>query len=65
MILRDAVQFILKYRPGATDRQLTEAIFGDDRRHADINQVCRSLEAVRIVERRKSNGGPFQNYIVA
>ncbi len=55
-MLSNVILFILKYRPQATDRQLSEAIFGSDNRHQDVNQGCRLLEARGLIQRTVVDG---------
>jgi hypothetical protein len=50
--LRQVIQYIVERRPGATDRQLTEAIYGADQRHQQVNQECR---ACAEIERRQDS----------
>ncbi len=61
--LREVILFILERRPNATDRQLSEAIYGSDRGHQQINQECRLLEGARLVQRAKSPTGSIKNHL--
>jgi hypothetical protein len=57
--LREVIVYVVRRRPGINDRQLTEAIYGSDERHQQVNAECRaSVE----IERRQS-GTHIQNYI--
>jgi len=57
--LREVIVYIVRRRPGITDRQLTESIYGSDERHQQVNTECRSC---REIERRQ---GPahIENHI--
>jgi hypothetical protein len=48
--LREVIVYIVCRRPGITDRQLTEAIYGSDERHQQVNTECRNC---REIERRQ------------
>ena len=59
--LREVIVYIVRRRPGITDRQLTEAIFGSDERHQQVNAECRICTEI---ERRQSEtwiGNYFRN----
>jgi hypothetical protein len=51
--LREVIVFIVRHRPGITDRQLTEAIYGSDDRHQQVNAECRTSPEI---DRRQSAG---------
>jgi hypothetical protein len=40
--LREVIVYIVRRRPDITDRQLTEAIYGSDERHQQVNAECRA-----------------------
>jgi len=44
------IVYIVRRRPGITDRQLTEAIYGSDERHQQVNAECRNCPEI---ERRQ------------
>ena len=48
--LREVIVYIVRRRPGITDRHLTEAIYGSDERHQQVNTECRNC---REIERRQ------------
>jgi len=44
--LREVIVYIVRRRPGITDRQLTEAIYGSDERHQQVNAECRNCPGI-------------------
>jgi hypothetical protein len=56
--LREVIVYIVRRRPGITDRQLTEAIYGSDERHPQVNAECRYCSEI---EQRP--GRIIENYI--
>ena len=44
--LREVIVYVVRRRPGITDRQLTEAIYGSDKRHQQVNAECRSCSEI-------------------
>jgi hypothetical protein len=59
--LRNTIIGILERRGPATDRGLTEAIFGSDKQHQTINGECRYLEMLGLIARRKGADGIIRN----
>jgi len=59
--LRQVILFILERRHLATDRELSEAIYGSDKGHQQINQECRLLAAAGKMHRTKIADHPIQN----
>jgi len=57
--LREVIVYIVRRRPGISDRQLTEAIYGSDERHQQVNAECR---ACAEIERRQGEMH-IENYI--
>jgi hypothetical protein len=57
--LREIIVYIVRRRPGITDRHLTEAIYGSDERHQQVNTECRNC---REIERRQG-AAHIGNYI--
>jgi hypothetical protein len=62
MTLADFVIEIMRRRPGITDRQLAEAIFGTPQRVQQINSECRHLENIGRLERKKVGDEPIGNW---
>jgi len=60
--LSQVILFILERRNGSTDRELSEAIYGNDRGHQQINQECRLLERRGQLLRAKSGGNLIGNF---
>jgi hypothetical protein len=58
--LRQVILYIIERRLGITDRQLTEAIYGSDERHQQVNQKCRSS---RPEINRRQGASHIGNYI--
>jgi hypothetical protein len=44
--LRKVIVYIVERRPSITDRQLTEAVYGSDDRHQQVNAECRSCPEI-------------------
>lgn len=63
IMLQHALQYIVERRPGITDRQLTEAIYGNDLRHQQVNSEARYLASLGYTDRRKRPDGLIGNYI--
>jgi hypothetical protein len=64
MALADLVIELIRRRPGVTDRQLSEAVFGTPHRVQQINGECRHLENIGRLERRKSGDQSIGNWPV-
>jgi hypothetical protein len=62
--LFDVIEFIIHKRPGLTEAELAEAIYGDRGYQQRVNQDCRRMESGRKVERRGGGGpsDPFRYY---
>lgn len=60
MRLREIIFYIVERRPGITDRELSESIFGSDARHQQINAECRLWAQI---ERRRGQKY-IQNYLI-
>jgi hypothetical protein len=57
--LREVIVYVVRRRPGINDRQLTEAIYGSDERHQQVNAECRASAEIE----RREGGTHIQNYI--
>lgn len=57
--LREVIVYIVRRRPGITDRQLTEAIYGSDERHQQVNAECRFCPEIE----RRQGVTHIENYI--
>ena len=57
--LREVILYIVERRPGITDRQLTEAIYGSDARHQQVNAECRYCSQIE----RRQGPSHIGNYI--
>ncbi|MGY4608602.1 hypothetical protein ACVW16_007014 [Bradyrhizobium sp. USDA 4474] len=57
--LREVIVYIVRRRPGITDRQLTEAIYGSDGRHQQVNAECRNCSEIK----RREGAVHIENYI--
>jgi hypothetical protein len=44
--LREVMSYIVRRRPCITDRQLTDAIYGSDERHQQVNAECRACAEI-------------------
>ena len=64
VILFDVIEFIIHKRPGITEAELAEAIYGGRGYQQQVNQDCRRLESGKKVERRGAGGSsdPFKYY---
>lgn len=60
--LRDIIIGILERRQEATDRQLSEAIFGSDAQHQTVNGECRYLGRLGVIDRHKGVDGIIRNF---
>jgi 5-methylcytosine-specific restriction protein A len=49
--------------PGLTDRELTEAMFGSDEQHQQVNTACRALAAAGQIERPVGADGLIHNVL--
>lgn len=56
--LREVIIYIVERRPGITDRQLTEAIYGSDQRHQSVNAECRVCSQIE----RRQGQTHIENY---
>jgi hypothetical protein len=57
--LQEVIAYIIRRRPGITDRQLTEAIYGSDERHQQVNAECRACSEIE----RRQGQTHIENYI--
>jgi hypothetical protein len=57
--LREVIVYIVRRHPGITDRQLTEAIYGCDERHQQVNAECRACVEIE----RRQGVTHIENYI--
>jgi hypothetical protein len=57
--LRQVIVYIVRRRPGITDRQLTEAIYGSDERHQQVNTECRNCPDIE----RRQGETHIENFI--
>jgi hypothetical protein len=64
MALANRVVEEIERRPGISDRQLSEIIFGTPHRSTQINGECRHLENQGRLKRRKVGDAPVGNYPV-
>ena len=53
MTLKEKISNLLKDRPGLTDREITNILFGKEYPQQRINQTCRALEKKGIIIRNK------------
>ena len=60
--LESILLYIIQRRLGISDRGLSEAIYGDDQRHQQVNSECRNMENKGLISRR--GGPPIGNYAV-
>jgi hypothetical protein len=63
MTLAEQIVELLKQKPGLSDRQITDQLFGVDKPPQSVNIVCRNLEEHGILLRRKTYGNPIGNYL--
>jgi len=64
-LLKDLIIEILQRRGMATDRELSEAIYGSDRQHQTINGECRHLANIGLIVRSKGDDGIIRNSLAA
>lgn len=57
--LREVILYIVERRPGVSDRQLSEAIYGSDDRHQQVNSECRYCSEIE----RRQGATHIENYI--
>lgn len=62
MLLADKVVEEVERRPGISDRELSEAIFGTPHRRAQVNGECLYLQNLRRLARKKIGDRPIGNY---
>ena len=53
---QDVLEYLIRMGPGRSERELAEAIHGDDAYQQLVNQDCRALENLRRVERHGFGG---------
>lgn len=61
MALMDAVEDLVRQKPGLTEIQIAEAIYGERAYQQRVNPTCRKLLAEKRVERRGNGyyGDPY------
>lgn len=64
MSLANTIIEIIRRRPGISDRELSESIFGKRERAQQINGECRHLVNLGRLERRKVDCESIGNYLV-
>ncbi|MGE3231431.1 MAG: hypothetical protein AB7J30_19495 [Hyphomicrobium sp.] len=64
MRLRDRILAQLQRTPGATDRELTNLIYGRDAGPQTVNGECRFLAQMSQIERRQREDGWIGNFIL-
>ena len=63
MMLADKIFSELGQRDGLSDRQLSEAIFGNRHRSTQVNGECHYLENRGLIVRKKQVDEPIRNYL--
>lgn len=63
MTLAKRIVELLRRKPGLSDRQIANELFGVDKPQQPINIACRELEKKGILIRRKTEGNPIGNYL--
>ena len=58
------VMEVVERRPGITDRELSESVFGTRHRVQQINGECRHLKNLGRLERKKIGDQPIGNWPV-
>jgi hypothetical protein len=59
---RDRILNLLGEKPGLSDREITDHLFGRGVHPSQVNQACRQLEAARRLARRARADGRIGNY---
>ncbi len=63
MTLAEKIVELLKNKPGLSDRQLTDELFGVGKPQQPVNIACRELEKKGILTRKKIEENPIGNYL--
>lgn len=65
MILKDKIIDYLKNNDGLTDREISNAILGENEPQQAVNQACRALVNKGIIKRANRRDGLIGNYLVS
>jgi len=60
---RDCAKGLVARRPGISDREIAEAVFGPGSRSEIVAAACRVLALEKSIERRVRRDGLFGNYL--
>lgn len=60
---RDYAKALVARRPGISDREIAEAVFGPGSRSEIVVATCRALASEKAIERRVRRDGLFGNYL--
>ncbi|MBV6450754.1 MAG: hypothetical protein MHPDNHAH_01480 [Anaerolineales bacterium] len=63
MTLAEKIVELLKRKPGLSDRNITDELFGIGKPQQPVNIACRELKKRGILIRRKISGKPIGNYL--
>lgn len=61
--LKDRITALLLHSPGLSDRQITDALYGEAAIQQPVNQACRQMTAQGILTREKVGNKPIGNYL--
>jgi len=64
-LLKHLIIGILERRDEASDRNLSEAIYGSHKQHQTINGECRYLANIGLIVRIKGDDGIIKNSLAA
>jgi len=60
---KDEIIQLLRQKPGLSDREITDAIYGREAPQQYVNQSCRSLESHSVISRSRRADGIIGNYL--
>lgn len=60
---RDYAMALVARRPGISDREIAEAVYGPGSRSELVAPTCRALASAKVITRRLRRDGTFGNYL--
>ncbi len=60
---RDYAMMLVALRPGISDREIAEAVYGPGSRSDIVAETCRALASEKAIGRRLRRDGVFGNYL--
>ncbi len=60
---RDYAMMLVALRPGISDREIAETVYGPGSRSEIVAEACRALAFEKAIKRRLRRDGVFGNYL--